>query len=92
MKKSKIIKLKKKRIPNSSKKINHFWNYILFKLSINKNNNSFEVYKNFRIKIISEEHLIRNHLNIYNLLRVNERKINSRRRYSYQLKDLVKLI
>ena len=82
----------KKNIPNFSKKINHFWNYILFKLSINNNNNSFEVYKNFRIKIISEEHLIRNHLNIYNLLRVNERKINSRRRYSYQLKDLVKLI
>ena len=82
----------KVKIPNFNKKTNRFWKYISFKLSINKNNNSFEIYKNFRIKIISEEHLIRNHLNIYNLLRVNERKINSKRRYSYQLKDLLNLI
>ena len=32
------------------------------------------MYENFRIKIISEEHLIKNHLNIYNLLKVTEKK------------------
>ena len=79
-------------INNFNKKTNQFWKYILFKFSINKNNNTFEVYKKFRIKIISEEHLIRNHLNIYNLLRINERKLNSKRRYSYQLKDLLNLV
>ena len=71
---------------------NNFWNFILYKLSLDKNNTTFEIYRNFRIKIISEEHLIRNHLNIYNLLRVNERKINSKRRHSYELRDLIKLI
>ena len=52
----------------------------------------FKVYENFRIKIISEEHLIRNHLNIYNLLKVTEKKRHYRRRISYQLKDLLKLV
>ena len=45
---------------------------------------TFEVYLNFRMKKISEEQLIRNHLNIYNLLRVNERN-NSKK------KDLVSI-
>ena len=69
-----------------------FWNYIIYRLSCEKKHNSFTIYHNFRIKIISEEHLIRNHLNIYNLLRANERKINSKKRYSYQLKDLINLV
>ena len=79
---------------NNAKKENNiekFWNFILFKLSLDKNS-SFEVYQNFRRKIISEEHLIRNHLSIYNLIRVNEKKINSKKRYSYQLKDLINLV
>ena len=71
---------------------NNYWKFILYKLSLDKNNNNFGIYQNFRMKIISEEHLIRNHLNIYNLLRVNERKIKSTKRYSYQLKDLIKLV
>lgn len=79
---------------NNAKKENNiekFWNFILFKLSLDKNS-SFEVYQNFRRKILSEEHLIRNHLSIYNLIRVNEKKINSKKRYSYQLKDLINLV
>ena len=55
-------------------KRNTFFNYICFKLSCGKSKSFFKMYENFRIKIISEEHLIRNHLNIYNLLKINERK------------------
>ena len=55
----------------------NFWNFILFKLSCEKRKSFFNEYQKFRTKIISEEHLIRNHLNIYNLMRVTERKRNS---------------
>ena len=69
----------------------NLWNFILFKLSCDKKDNYFKVYNDFRMKIISEEHLIKNHLNIYKILKVTERKRNYRRN-SYQLKDLIKLI
>ena len=70
----------------------NFLNYILFKITCEKRKSFFYVYQKFRTKIISEEHLIRNHLNIYNLLRITERKRNIRRRNSYQLNDLIKLV
>ena len=85
-------KRSKKDNKNNNKTNHSFWNYVLFKLSFEKKNTFFKINQNFRIKIISEEHLIRNHLNIYNLLRVNERKLNSKKRYSYQLKDLINLV
>ncbi len=69
----------------------NFWNFIVYKLSFGNKNNSFQKYEIFRKKIISEEHMIKNHLNVYNLLRVNEKKKNFRRN-SYQLNDLIKLI
>jgi hypothetical protein len=68
-----------------------FWDYICYKVSCQKNKNCFKIYENFRTKIISEEHLIRNHLNIYNLLKVTERKRHSRKN-SYQLNDLINLV
>ena len=79
-----------KDIENNHKKIN-FWNYIVYKLYCGNKKNSYEVYDIFRKKIVSEEHLINNHLNIYNLLKVNQKKKNFRRN-SYRLKDLMKLI
>ena len=69
----------------------NFWYFFLYKLSFEKKNLFFKLYQDFRIKIISEEHLIKNHLNIYNLLRVNKRKINSRKRHIYEIKDLLNL-
>ena len=69
----------------------NFLGFILFKLSCDSKNCSFKVYKKFRTKIISEEHLIRNHLNIYNLIRLTEKKRNFKR-YSYRLQDLIKLV
>ena len=79
-------------IQKSNKTNSNFWYFVLFKLSFEKKYISFKEYRKFRTKILSEEHLIRNHLNIYNLLRINQRKINSKRRYSYQLKDLITII
>ena len=89
-KKEKKESIKDKNTENHHKKIN-FWNFIVYKLSFGNKNNSFDKYDIFRKKIISEEHLIKNHLNVYNLLRINEKKRNFRRN-SYQLKDLTKLI
>ena len=69
----------------------NFCSFLFFKLSCEKKENIFKVYNEFRIKMISEEHLIKNHLNIYNLLRVTERK-RFLRRYSYQLEDVINLV
>ena len=68
-----------------------FCNYLLYKITCGKKKLFFNTYQKFRIKIISEEHLIRNHLNIYNLMKVTERKRHNRRN-SYQLKDLINLV
>jgi len=66
--------------------------FFIYKISCGKkDNNNFKTYESFRTKIISEEHLIRNHLNIYNLLKVSKKKLNSRRN-NYDLKDIVNLI
>ena len=71
--------------------LTNFFYYLIFLITFRRKKQYFNFYRIFRMKIISEEHLIRNHLNIYNLLRFTERKRNYRRN-SYQLKDLVKLI
>ena len=71
--------------------LTNFFNYLIFLITCRKKKLYFNFYREFRMKIISEEHLIRNHLNIYNLLKVTERKRNYRRN-SYQLNDLVNLI
>ena len=93
------------KIPNDNKKmddnfeknrtlkrgITHFFDFLFYEISCKTKKNYFKVYTDFRIKIISEEHLIRNDLNVYNLLRITERKRYSRRN-SYQLNDLIKLV
>ena len=77
----------KKRIEQKK----NFFAFLIYKITCGKKFSYYNVYKDFRLRIISEEHLIKNHLNIYNLLRVTERK-RSYRRNSYQLKDLIKLV
>jgi hypothetical protein len=72
-------------------KTKNFFSYIYFRMTCRKKNNYFQVYEDFRIKIISEEHIIRNHLNIYTLLKLTERK-RHKRRNSYHLKDVIKMI
>ena len=68
-----------------------FLKFIIFNLFCGKKYKWFEIYKNFRTKIISEEHLIKNYLNIYNLLRATENKKRFRRK-SYRLKDFINLV
>ena len=67
------------------KKFN-FWYYRLYKLTCGKKNKYFKEFEDLRIKIISEENIIKNHLNILNLLIVNEISQINR---NFCLKDLV---
>ena len=70
-----------------------FYKFLLYKLDCDKKNKYYNIYHNFRTKIISEEHFIRSHLNIYNLLRISEKKKNKiKKRFSYQINDLINLI
>jgi hypothetical protein len=68
-----------------------FCAFLIYKITCGKRFDYYNLYKNFRLKIISEEHLIKNHLNIYNLMKVTERK-RLYKRNSYQLKDLIKMV
>ena len=79
-------------IENITKTFDNFWKFILFKLSIGKKKKTFEFYHKFRVKLLSEEHLIKNHLNIYILLRLHKNKMINKRRYSFQLKDIIKIV
>ena len=87
----KIKNLKKLNNRTEKEKEKKFWDFLSFKISCEKKENVFKVYNEFRKKMISEEHLIKNHLNIYNLLRVTERK-RFHRRNSYQLVDVIDLV
>ena len=79
----------KENIKIKNEKYN-FFHFLLFKITCGKKNDFFNVYNNFGQKIISEEYLIKNNLHIYNLLKINKRKIN--RRNSFKLKDLINFI
>jgi len=69
----------------------NFWNFIIFKTSCEKKYNIFRTFDRFRMKLMSEEHMLRNHLNIYKLLKVTKTKNYSRIK-SLRLNDLYKLI
>ena len=56
---------------NDNKKKN-FLDFLCYKITCGKKVKFFKIYEDFRMKILSEEHIIRNHLNIYNLLKITE--------------------
>ena len=85
------IDLNNKEKIKANLKNNNFLNFVFYEISCKHKKKSFKVYDKFRKKILSEEHLVRNHLNIYNLLKVTEKKRSSKR-YSYQLKDLINIV
>ena len=68
------------------KKFN-FWYYRLYKLTCGKKKNYFKNFEEFRIKIISEENIIKNHLYIFNFIKMSE--INSINR-SFSIEELIK--
>ena len=72
-------------------KRHNFCTFMLYKITCGKKYNYYDIYRDFRTKIISEEHLIKNHLKIYNLLKVTERK-RYKKRNSFQLNNLMKMI
>ena len=61
-------------IRSQDTKTKNYFSYIYFRVTCRKKNNYYQVYEDFRIKIISEEHIIRNHLNIYSLLKKTEKE------------------
>ncbi len=69
----------------------NFWSFLWYRISFRKKNKYFKIYENFRIKIISEEHFMRNHLNIYNLMKITEMK-SKRRNTHFHLNNVIKLI
>ena len=86
---SKIINHKDKDNENNQKENISFCNYFRYKVRCNKNNSYIKLLEIFRKKIISEEHLINNHLNVYSLLKINE--INGfDNTINFQLKELIK--
>ena len=80
-----------KRMDTKFEEKKNFCTFLIYAITCRKKFNYYNVYRDFRIKMISEEHLIKNHLTIYNLLKVTERK-RSYRRNSYQLNDLINLV
>ena len=80
---------KKEEIKQTQNK--RFFTYLLFKISFGKRYKSFKKIEDFRMRIISEEHLIKNHLNIYNLVKVAEKKKRFVRN-SYRITDLINLV
>ena len=86
-KKIKQIQIIKKKKNKKTK----FLNYICFKISCGKKENYFKIYENFRTKIISEEHLIRNYFNFYNILKVTQKKRHILKN-KYHVEDLIKFI
>ena len=68
----------------------NFWAFLMFKI-FKKKNRYLNFYEHFRTRIISEEHFIRNHLNIYNLLKATEKKRISRKN-TYRLSSVIKLL
>ena len=70
----------------------NFWNYFCYRLSFRNKKKYFKIYENFRLKIISEEHFMKNHLNIYNLMKITKKKRLSQRNTIYHLNKIIKLM
>ena len=86
-----IEQLEKLENLGKTKMEHNFWSYLKYRFPYNKKKYNFEIYEKFRTKILSEEHLVRNHLNIYNLLKVTEKKRLSRTS-TFHLKKLINMI
>ena len=75
-------------VNGNDEKIGNFIFYLFHKLTCYKKNKSIKNYENFREKIMSEEHLIKNHFDIYSLLKMcskNEIELENK----FNLKDLM---
>ena len=71
-----------------------FFRFLIYKFCCDKKNTYFDVYSNFRMKIISEEHFLRNHLNVCNLLKLKEKGGGNRimKKHNYKIDNLINLV
>ena len=71
-----------------------FFKFLIYKFCCDKKNTYFDVYSNFRMKIISEEHFLRNHLNVCNLLKLKEKGGGKRimKKLNYKIDNLINLV
>ena len=80
--------LEKVDLKENEDKIGTFIYYLFYKITCNKKNKSFQNYEKFRNKIMSEEHLLKNHLDVYSLLKMyNKDEIEFDKKYN--LEDLM---
>ena len=75
---SDIITTKEKKVYKPLKKQNFFFrSYLLYFVRCKTNNKKFNYYENIRSQFISEENIIQNHLDIYQLLTIHKIKKNN---------------
>ena len=86
---SKIITENIQQLDTIKNKKKNFWNFLTQKIICNKKN-YFYIYNKIRTKIMSEENILKNHLNIYSLLKMSE-KNGFELKNKFQLKDLINL-
>ena len=76
---------------NKTKEINEkyfkFISYIFYKYTCGKKYEFYSVYENFRMKILNEENLMRQNLNINNILKIIENQTLTKGGLNYQFKD-----
>lgn len=76
---------------NKTKEINEkyfkFISYIFYKYTCGKKYEFYSIYENFRMKILNEENLMRQNLNINNVLKIIENQTLTKGGLNYQFKD-----
>ena len=76
---------------NKTKEINEkyfkFISYIFYKYTCGKKYEFYSIYENFRMKILNEENLMRQNLNINNILKIIENQTLTKGGLNYQFKD-----
>ena len=65
-----------------------FTNFMIYKITCKKKNKYFEIYENLYTKIMSEEHILKNHINVYSLIKICDLNSLELEKNNY-LKDLI---
>ena len=92
LKEEKNIERKNKSIKLNIHKLDfNFYDYMYYHLNCRKNKVDLKIYNDFRTKIISEENIIKNYLNVYFLLKINnECFLDFKSRF--KLEDLINVL
>ena len=92
----KPINSNKKYILNTvpSKKLRiklNFFEFLVDLIKIKNKNRNVYMYEHFRMKIVSEEQLVKNHIDIYNIMKLNEKEREKEKSVfdEYEAKDVL---